>query len=407
MAARNLSGPVATVPPVVERMSLERAPAAVPGSLSSEVSGGVAAPTPRAGREAATGAVRKGRAGDGAAARPAEVAAAGRDTGADRRAAGRRAAQRAGRVAAGLAELERWLADRVRQGIADSRTSGPGEWDELARRLVDAQAPGVAGAVSRLTPLLARDDWPSRLLEEYALLNLLAVGYRRGMDGPLGATIRARVGFTTTKAEVLAGERVRDEWHVIGRRDSVDGPLLARRVWLRGRRSGRAALMLSFAPAAEELDDSPATGTVVDAELAFYPGASPLRVQVADRWATRRGGAPPGTSVPQAQQEVAAALAGDPWTDSWPVVLSGVVPLRGEGGWLLGHPPAPSRHGEDGRGGAGRAAGWALDPRGGTPFRLLAVSGGEPVTVAAEWTPYGLTPLAVWAGPEDEAVRLP
>ncbi|SDR28920.1 hypothetical protein SAMN04489764_4824 [Thermostaphylospora chromogena] len=404
------------MPPVVERMSLEHAPAAVPDSLPPHgAPGGVAVPAPGARGGAVAGAAQEGREGSGAAARTSGTAAAGRGAGADRRAAERRAAQRAERVAAGLAELERWLADRVRRGIADSRASGPGEWDELARRLVDAQAPGVAGAVSRLTSLLARDDWPSRLLEEYALLNLLAVGYRRGVDGPLGETIRARVGFTTTKADVLAGERVRDEWHVIGRRDSVDGPLLARRVWLRGRRSGRAALMLSFAPAAEELDDPPATGAVVDAELAFYPGASPLRVQVADRWGTRRSGAPPGTSVVQAQQEVAAALAGDPWTDSWPVVLSGVVPLRGEDGWLLGHPPAPSagRDGEDGRGGeadadgAGEAAGWALDPRGGTPLRLIAVSGGEPVTVSAEWTPYGLTPLAVWAGPEDEAVTLP
>jgi hypothetical protein len=35
---------------------------------------------------------------------------------------------------------------------------------------------------------------------------------------------------------------------------------------------------------------------------------------------------------------------------------------------------------------------------------LLAVSGGNPVTVAGEWSPPGLTALTVWHG--DRAVRL-
>ena len=79
---------------------------------------------------------------------------------------------RHGRVAAGLAELERWVADQIRQGLA---TSAEHDWDGLAKRLIDAQAPGVAGVVSRLVQVRAEDNWPGRLLEEYALINLLAV----------------------------------------------------------------------------------------------------------------------------------------------------------------------------------------------------------------------------------------
>ncbi|MEW9549256.1 SWIM zinc finger family protein [Nonomuraea sp. NPDC050783] len=276
------------------------------------------------------------------------------------------------RVAAGLAELERWLADQVRQGLAGAAGH---EWDGLAKRLVDAQAPGVAGMVSRLAQVRASDDWPGRLLEEYALLNLLAVAYRRRAElpAPLARTVLVRAGFPVTREEVLAGLPVRDHWDVLGRRDEVQDRLTARRVWLRGRRSGRAALVLSFAPQGQPLDASLVTGTVIDADVTFYPGAAPLRALVAARHgAVPSDGPPPGRSPEEALEEVARALGGDPWVESWPVVLAGVVPERASIGGL------------------------PLHPRARDPWRLIAVAGGRPRTVAVEWTPHGVRPLATW-----------
>ncbi|ACZ89189.1 SWIM zinc finger family protein [Streptosporangium roseum] len=311
----------------------------------------------------------------------------------------RRAEQREQRVAAGLSELERWLADQIRQGIAGSRRHD--QWDDLARRLIDAQAPGVAGSVSRLNAVLATDDWPARLLGEYALLHLLSVAHRRlpevvraaeaGADaGPetgeprspaagLLRRVRERVGFPVTREEVLAGETVRDVWDVLGRRDEEQDRLTARRVWLRGRDTGRAALVLSFAPPGQALDASLVTGTAIDADLAFYPGSSPLRALVAARHDGVPAGPPPGSTLEQALEEVAEALAGDPWLDSWPVVVTSVTPA-GSPSWQL----------------AGSSGGLVLHPSAGTPWRLIAASGGHPLTVAAEWTPRGLRPLTTW-----------
>lgn len=275
------------------------------------------------------------------------------------------------RVAAGLSELERWLGDQVRQGLsaADRR-----DWDDLAKRLVDAQAPGVAGLVGRLGRIRGEADWPGRLLEEYALLNLLAVAYRRRDSLPedLAQTVLTRVGFPTAREDVLAGPAVRDRWHVLGRRDRVEDNLTSRRVWLRGRDTGRAALILSFAPTGQPLDASLVTGTTVDADLAFYPGAAPLRALLTTRHQTLPGSVPPGVSVEGALDEVARVLAADPWVASWPLVLTGVVP---EATTLGGLPLHPGAH---------------------DPWRLIAVAGGRPVTVAAEWTPRGLAPLTTW-----------
>ncbi|TMR09953.1 SWIM zinc finger family protein, partial [Nonomuraea turkmeniaca] len=283
------------------------------------------------------------------------------------------------RVASGLAEVERWLADQVRQGLAGAAEH---DWDGLAKRLVDAQAPGVAGIVSRLARVRAEDDWPGRLLEEYALINLLAVAYRRraGLPGPLAQTVLIRTGFPVTREEVLAGPAVRDQWDVLGGRDEPQDRLTARRVWLRGRRTGRPALILSFAPQGQPLDASLVTGTTIDADVTFYPGAAPLRALVATRYGTvpatqlaaGRGAGPAGLSPEEALDEVARALAEDPWTESWPLVLTGVVPERTSLGGL------------------------PLHPRSRDPWRLIAVSGGHPLTVAAEWTPQCLRPLTAW-----------
>ncbi|MEQ4721404.1 SWIM zinc finger family protein [Nonomuraea sp. B19D2] len=288
---------------------------------------------------------------------------------------GRPGSVRHGRVAAGLAELERWLDDQVRQGLAGTAEH---EWEGLAKRLIDAQAPGVAGVVSRLARVRAYDDWPGRLLAEYALIHLLAVAYRRRAELPaaLAETVLSRVGFPASREEVLAGPGVRDQWDVLGRRDEVQDRLTARRVWLRGRHTGRPALVLSFAPQGQPLDASLVTGTTIDADLAFYPGAAALRALVAARYDSGEdefsGGAPPGVSPDEALDEVAGALADDPWTESWPLVLAGVVPGRASLGGLPLHPAAHD------------------------PWRLIAVSGGRPLTVAAEWTPRGLRPLTTW-----------
>ncbi|MFC5829285.1 SWIM zinc finger family protein [Nonomuraea insulae] len=280
------------------------------------------------------------------------------------------------RVAAGLSDLERWLADQVRQGLAGA---GEHDWDGLAKRLIDAQAPGVAGIVSRLSRVRAEEGWPGRLLEEYALINLLAVAYRvrAELPGPLAQTVLIRAGFPIPREEVLTGPAVRDQWDILGRRDEEQDRLTARRVWLRGRNTGRAALILSFAPQGQPLDASLVTGAAIDADLTYYPGAAPLRALVATRHGTPTSPAvPSGVSPEEALDDVARALAEDPWTESWPLVLAGVVPTRTTVGGL------------------------PLHLRSHDPWRLIAVSGGRPLTVAAEWTPHGVRPLTTW---DDEA----
>jgi hypothetical protein len=302
---------------------------------------------------------------------------------ADPAAALRRAEQREARVASGLIEVDRWLCDQVRQGLAASQRYGYRHWDDIAARMIDAQAPGLAERLRALAAIpYSGPGWDGRLLQEYALLWLLAAAGREqaGLPPPLRDTVRSRVGFTIRQADVLASATpVRDHWHVLARRDLDQDRIRTRRVWLRGRHTGRTALVLSFAAVGQSLDDSLTVGTQIDADLVFYPAAVPLRALVATRYDTGPGNPPPGTTVGGLLAGYAAALAQDPWLDTWPALLD-ATPARA---------PIPC---------LSDAVGEALPlhPGAGDCWPLLALSGGHPLTVAGEWTPRGLWPLTAW-----------
>ncbi|WP_354640972.1 SWIM zinc finger family protein [Kitasatospora camelliae] len=301
---------------------------------------------------------------------------------ADPAAARRRAERRSARVAAGAQELRLRLADGVRRGLADHTTDA--SWEEVAARMVDAQAPGLAGRVRELGHTPQGD-----LLEEYALLHLLAGAFTRveELPEPLAATVRTRVGFTTDASELLAGPTVRDRWQVLGSRDTADERLTTRRLWLRGAKTGRPALLLAFGRPGQAPELALPTGRVLEAELAFHPGSRPLRATLGTRYGTPEQGPaepPAGLTPAEAMAAYGTAVAQDPWLESWPAVLSEVVPVLSPEGWQLtdGHSAVRVR-----RGSVPEQALW----------RLAAVSAGRPVTLFGECGHAGFAPVTVWA----------
>lgn len=309
---------------------------------------------------------------------------------ADPAAARQRAERRAARVAAGAAELDRRLADLLRGGLAGAEREGYQGWDEVAARMVDAQAPGLASRARELGAVVgAGGDWPSRLLEEASLLHLLARGYARqdGLPEGLAATVRTRVGFPSAAGD---GTAVRDRWLVLAQHDASDDRLTTRRIWLHGTACGRPALLLSFGAAGRAPELALPVGLSLDADLSFHPAARPLRATLgASHGAPAPGPVPPGTAVGTALASYGAALADDPWLDAWPVVLSGVVPIPAPAGWQLA-----DVDGTEALPLAARA----------TPWQLAAVSGGHPVTVFGELGHRGFQPFTVWGG---DGVALP
>ncbi|WP_250033376.1 SWIM zinc finger family protein [Paractinoplanes maris] len=313
-----------------------------------------------------------------AAAKPRSAASAP-----DPAAAAKRVEQRAERVAGGMAELRRWLDDQIRQGLAGAQRAGHQPFEAMAARLVDAQAPTAANAVRRLGSIAGiGPHWADRLLGELALLRLLVSGYEHLADLPseLAATVRRRIGFPVATDEVLAGPRVADRWQVLGQVEVDDGALTTRRTWLRGSAQGRFALVLAFAAPGQPLVSDLVPGTEFRGELTFYPGSAPLRALVAERVSAAEPFGEPDGAAPLAEALAgySSTVAAEPWRYDAPVLLAGVVPA--DDGWLVDQ----------------TGAGLPLAPGHREPWWLLASAGGRPATVAAEWSPTGLRPLAAW-----------
>ncbi|MGK5638605.1 SWIM zinc finger family protein [Streptomyces sp. URMC 126] len=316
-------------------------------------------------------------------------------------AADRRAAERARRIAEGAGELERRLVDLVHGGLAGSGGGAREEWDRAAARMVDAQAPGLAARLRDVAAAPASGaDWASRLLEECALLHTLNRAYARvdRLPNGLAATVRSRVGITVDSAALRASTpAVRDDWLVLSQDDtSDDGALITRRIRLHGTRTGRSALLLSYGAAGRAPELALPVGLSLDADLHFHPAAVPLRAVLGTRHADPAPVAvpPPGVGVEAALAAYGAAVRDDPWLEAWPVVLDGVVPVPDPGlGRRLADAAGEAALVVD----TGRTdeAGW---------WRLVAVSGGEPVRVFGECGHRGFAPLAVW-GPELTPLR--
>ncbi|GLF97659.1 SWIM zinc finger domain-containing protein [Streptomyces yaizuensis] len=255
-----------------------------------------------------------GQAGEG----EGEEGTARRSGPADPEAARRRTERRAARISAGATELERRLADLVRGGLAGAERSGYALWEETAARMVDAQAPGLAARVRELGALPGTGPgWPVRLLEECALTHLLDsawLGIER-LPEPLAATVRTRVGVPAG----AAGAPVRDRWLVLAQYDTPEGKLTTRRIWVYGRESGRAALLLSFGAAGRAPRLALPVGAEIEAELTPYPGGAQLRAEPGERLGmpVPAVGPPPGGPVAAALDAYGRALRDDPWLDGW------------------------------------------------------------------------------------------
>lgn len=138
---------------------------------------------------------------------------------------------------------------------------------------------------------------------------------------------------------------------------------------------------------------------MLDADLAYYPGARPLRAALGERHAPAvPGPVPSGCGIDAALAAYGDALRDDPWLDSWPVVLSEVTPIPGRDGtsWQLADADGESALPLDPRG-PGRTGLW----------QLAAISGGAPITVFGECGHRGFLPLTAWTRPRVSVTPAP
>jgi hypothetical protein len=253
-------------------------------------------------------------------------------------------------ITAGLEELDRWVLDRLDEGLANFPATATQSCRSAAARLIDAKAPGLAAMVDELATKLFRIPQPSRAsyaMERLSAIALLSSAYRNQQLLPetLRADVRRMIGWTVRREELLEDKdapRVSGRWLVVCARSEVQPDRIRRlETWLL--RVGELedsgpdfALLLDFVPLAGGASSPPFyAGEEFEAELVFYPSAAPLRALMASR-GQANGGIAWGNapSVSDALDAWDGVLACQPWQESWPMLIGGVRVMRGEGDTL-------------------------------------------------------------------------
>jgi SWIM zinc finger len=301
----------------------------------------------------------------------------------------KREAQRWRRIEQAAAELQRWLCDLLDRGLSTLQAGRTADFETMAARLVDGQAPGLAQRVRDAAALVGTSpDWPQRLLREFGLLQLALEGISRRatLDAAQVADLRIAAGWPIDKAELAASAQpLADTWFVLGQAiEERDDRLTERRVWLHGAASGRRALLLDHAFGGRGFERVFVTGSLFEAPLLFYPGASPLRASVVAAGEMVAAAVPPPALAAQEWHAAAQRNAANPWAPLQPLLLPQlVVAARDDQLHALC----------DGRE-------FALQLGSDERWGLLAAGGGHPLTLAAEWDGHVLQPLTAWRADE-------
>ncbi len=301
-----------------------------------------------------------------------------------------RRSDRLDRAAHGLEDLELWLHDTMRRGLATLVAEDAAAFAHIASRMADASLPGLSRTLRLLGQVsLNRPDWAERTLEVLAQCYLAVRAFRQRdeMTDAFLVDLQTFLGISMRRDEVLAtGERASDDWMVLARKEEpLEDSNQVRRTWLFGLRTRRMALLLDFDFARQGFPPGFEPGTVQQGLLAYYPSAWPQRALVPDGLTHLESPVERMEGLNRLEDLAnvyAAALAANPWLTHFPAALSDVVPLVENDRFYLC----------DGDGEM-----LPLSVLHNTGWQLLALSGGQPVAVFGEWDGAVLVPLSVVA----------
>jgi len=288
------------------------------------------------------------------------------------------------RMLSGLEELELWLKDQIRQGLAQLK-SQPQIGNQLAKRMVDAQLPGLANRMRQWEQIFYRSsDWAEKMLAEFGQLQLLIDAVRQidKLPADVQTDLRSALGITVDKEWVLHhGERLRDDWLIAGIRIYEEDRLWVRRVWLIGKTSQRVAMLLDFSHGTRQFEPVFLSGTCSVMSLAFYPGNNPLRALVVDKPAATVSHFPAPCTPRQSLQQLTDQQAKNPWQDIRHIMPGNCLPVWKDEQWVLL---------------ADQQVQFELDIHNEDAWQLLAESGGQPLQCFGEWQNNRLRLLGAW-----------
>lgn len=304
--------------------------------------------------------------------------------------------KRQAEIEAGLDELDIWLNDIIRAGVATLETVQNDFYTIPYKRLRDAKAFALADRVLNLGKIRKQyaEDWSEVMLRELAQIHLIIQSFRRfdKLTPDQQGDLRTVIGWYIVAGELLDHPTIDDTWHTLGYIQYEVDRTRYQRIWLYGETTGRYAVLSDTARGQLSFKHRFITGNVFEGNLTFYPSAVPQRAIVNTHNPLDKPLCTPTDAHIQAVHDrYSQALASNIWLEQIPVALNNVIPFSVNDTWHIidehDHMLKLNMTGD---------AGW----------RLLALSGGHPVWLFGEWNGEHLTPLTVQQTPDKAPMAL-
>jgi hypothetical protein len=315
----------------------------------------------------------------------------------------KRDGERFASVQAGVAELNLFLKDLVRAGLLNLPGKGASFFEKTAARMIDAKAPGLAAFVKTFNklPYFETPLWHREALALNARIWLLLESFQHieQLPQPVQEDVRTLIGWTKKRQALLDDpltEVVTDHWLVAGKQVVLEDDLIEMRHWLYGCTTHRTALLLDFAYKTNPLEPPVLVGSVVKAELAYFPSNLPNRAILKTQEAPRRWGdesykLPAVPNWKAAKKQLADRLSRFPWADDALLYVDNLSPLIEESKWYL-------------RDAENRQVSIPAAFEAVKSWRLLALTGAHPTPMFVRMTHGEVLPLGVFT--EGEYVLL-
>ncbi|MDY3069849.1 MAG: hypothetical protein SOR57_09420 [Parabacteroides sp.] len=203
----------------------------------------------------------------------------------------------------------------------------------MTRRMVDAQAPGLAGKLRAMEDIdFDSESWKSDLIESMGRLYLLIQSYRNmdSLPEEWKDEIRTQIGYPQSKDKVLAGEPVPDSWLVLHKQSRKINDINTDIYWFYGKRSGLFARYLSFTVAGTFSTENWIPGSVYEGRLCFYKGIGTCRRALFRESVLQEEGFVPEccTDLKQAAAAYRQAIITNPFSEDIPLLVNNVTAVR-------------------------------------------------------------------------------
>jgi hypothetical protein len=198
---------------------------------------------------------------------------------------------RASKVSDGIAELNLWIKDIIRNGILSMPEKGFSFFENMAKRMVDAQSPGLANMIRSLGETnFFSDNWHTGFMEQLLNIYLISEGYKTNQsnNNPFNADLKNWIGFTQNQEELKTQSGTNDIWLVLAKQTTELDQITTERFWLHGYESNQYALVLQFNVRGQGGNLNLTPGMSLQAELVFFPSVSPLRALIKKQIATEK-----------------------------------------------------------------------------------------------------------------------